>query len=93
MEESTKIEKFSSDNFGLWKDNIEDILYQKDNLYLALQGKKKKPEKMSDEDWDLLDRKALGVVRLTVANSVISNVRKETTTKGLMDALSRLYET
>lgn len=93
MEESIKIEKFSGFNFGLWKDSIGDILYQKDNLYLALQGVEKKPMDMKDEEWELLDRKALGVIRLSLAKSVVSNVRTETTTKGLMDALARLYET
>jgi hypothetical protein len=45
-----------------------------------------------DEEWDILDRKALGTIRLSLAVSVAFNISKEKTTKGLMDALAKLYE-
>ena len=45
---------------------IEDFFYQKD-LYLPLGGVERKPEKMSDEDWSVLDRKALGTIRLSLS--------------------------
>ncbi|KAJ0092536.1 hypothetical protein Patl1_26733 [Pistacia atlantica] len=38
---------------------IEDHLYDR-KLHLPLLGDK--PEKMSDEDWALLDRQVLGVI-------------------------------
>jgi len=47
---------------------------------------------MKDEEWNLLDRKALGTIRLCLAASVTLNISKETTTAGLMEALSKLYE-
>ncbi|VFQ77145.1 unnamed protein product [Cuscuta campestris] len=47
---------------------------------------------MSDADWAILDRKALGVVRLSLAKSVAFNIVNETTTHGLMKALSNMYE-
>jgi len=47
---------------------------------------------MTDEQWKLLDRKALGTVRLCLAASVAFNISKETTTKGLIKALEKLYE-
>ena len=47
---------------------------------------------MKDEEWEILDRKALGTIRLSLAASVASNISKEKTTKGLMDALAKLYE-
>ncbi|VFQ78537.1 unnamed protein product [Cuscuta campestris] len=62
-DEKIKIEKFDGSDFGFWKMQIEDVLYQKD-LYQTLSGEK--PEKMSDADWAILDRKALGVVRRLV---------------------------
>ena len=52
------IEKFIGSNFGLWKMQIEDYLYQK-NLYLLMGGVAKKPETMKDEEWEVFDRKAL----------------------------------
>ena len=47
---------------------------------------------MKDEEWEILDRKALGTIRLSLAALVAFNISKEKTTKGLMDALAKLYE-
>jgi hypothetical protein len=47
---------------------------------------------MKDEEWEILDRKALGTIRLSLATSVAFNILKEKTMKGLMDALAKLYE-
>ena len=70
---------------------MEDYLYQKD-LFLPLSGVAKKLAAMKDEEWEILDRKALGTIRLSLAASVAFNISKEKTTKGLMDALAKLYE-
>ena len=70
---------------------MEDYLYQKD-LYLPLSGKKKKPAAMTDTEWKILDRKALGTVWLRLAALVALNILKETTTEGLIKALEKLYE-
>nr|KYP42874.1 Retrovirus-related Pol polyprotein from transposon TNT 1-94 [Cajanus cajan] len=68
---------------------IEDYLYQK-KLHQPLEGKK--PEGMKDDEWFLLDRQALGVIRLTLSRNVAFNIAKEKTTVGLMTALSSMYE-
>ena len=52
----------------------------------------KKPETIKDEDWNLLDRQVLGVIRLTLPRSFAHNVVKEKTTMDLMKALSGMYE-
>jgi len=70
---------------------MEDYLYQKD-LYLPLGGKAKMPTGMKDEEWNLLDRKALRTIRLCLAASVAFNISKETTTEGLIKMLEKLYE-
>ena len=70
---------------------MEDYLYQKD-LFLPLGGIEKKPTTMKDEEWEILDRKALGTIRLSLVASVAFNILKEKTMKGLMDALAKLYE-
>lgn len=88
-EGKVKIEKFDGADFGFWKMQIEDYLYQK-KLYQPLS--KTKPEGMKDEDWALLDRQALGVIRLTLSRNVAFNIAKEKTTAGLMAALSNMYE-
>jgi len=40
---------------------------------------------MSDGDWNLLDRKALGSIRLCLSSSVAFNIFGEKTTKGVME--------
>ena len=66
-------------------------MYQRD-LYLPLSGKKKKPTSMTDTEWNILDRKALGTIRPCLAASTAFNISKETTTEGLMSVLAKLYE-
>ena len=53
-----RVEKFNGQNYQLWKMQMEDYLYQKD-LYLPLGGKASKLTSMTDEEWEILDRKAL----------------------------------
>uniref|UniRef100_A0A803MP45 CCHC-type domain-containing protein n=1 Tax=Chenopodium quinoa TaxID=63459 RepID=A0A803MP45_CHEQI len=84
-----KLEKFDGKDFGFWKMQIEDYLYQK-KLYQPLE--EKKPDGMQEAEWKLLDRQALGVIRLTLSRNVAFNIAKETTTAGLMKALSNMYE-
>ena len=55
-------------------------------------GKAAKPAAMKDEEWNLLDRKALGTIRLCLAASVAFNISKEKTTEDVMTALGKLYE-
>jgi hypothetical protein len=86
-----RVEKFNGQNYQLWKMQMEDYLYQKD-LFLPLSGVAKKSATMKDEEWEILDRKALGTIRLSLLASVAFNILKEKTKKGLMDALAKLYE-
>eukprot|EP00253_Pinus_taeda_P025261 PITA_25261 len=86
-----RVKKFNSQNFSLWKMQMENYLYQKD-LYLPLGRKTNMPMGMTNEEWNLLDRKALGTVRLCLAASVVLNISKETMTEGLIKALAKLYE-
>jgi hypothetical protein len=86
-----RVEKFNGQNYHLWKMQMEDYLYQKD-LFLPLGRIEKKPAATKDEEWETLDKKALGTIRLSLAASVNFNISKEKTTKGLMDALAKLYE-
>jgi hypothetical protein len=86
-----RVEKFNGKNYQLWKMQMEDYLYQKD-LFLPLGGITKNPMAMKDEEWEVLDRKALGMIRLSLTMSVAFNILKEKTMKELMDALAKLYE-
>ena len=88
-EGKVKIEKFEGRDFSFWKMQIEDYLYQK-KLHLPLSGKK--PDDMKEDEWNLLDRQALGVIRLTLAKNVAFNIVNEKTTADLLKALSNMYE-
>ncbi|VFQ68683.1 unnamed protein product [Cuscuta campestris] len=83
-----RIEKFDGIDFSWWKMQIEDLLVQKD-LDVVLGDK---PEKISDADWAGLDRKAMSVIRLSLTKNVAFNILKEKTAKGIMEALSNMYE-
>ena len=83
------IEKFDGTDFAYWRMQIEDYLYGR-KLHLPLLGTK--PKAMKAEEWALLDRQVLGVIRLTLSRPVAHNVIKEKTTIDLMKALSGLYE-
>lgn len=86
---ATGIEKFDGTDFGYWRMQIEDYLYGK-KLHLPLLGAKL--DSLKEDEWNLPDRQVLGVIRLTLSRSVAHNVVKEKTTKGLMAALSSMYE-
>ena len=47
---------------------------------------------MKDEEWEVIDRKALGTIRLIVEALVAFNISKEKKMKEFMDALDKLYE-
>ena len=70
---------------------MEDYLYYKD-LYIPLGDKANKLMTMQDEESKILDRKALGTIRLCLAASIAFNILKEKTTIDLINALARLYE-
>ena len=75
------IEKFDGTNFTYWRMQIENYLYGK-QLHLPLLGTKL--ETMKAEEWALLDRQVLGVIRLTLFRSVAHSVVKEKTTVDLL---------
>ncbi|KAF3674465.1 Pleiotropic drug resistance protein 1 [Capsicum annuum] len=83
------IEKFDGSDFGFWKMQIEDYLYQK-GLHEPLIGVKL--QYMKEKDWKLKDRQALGLIRLTLSRNVAFNIVKEKTTSDLLKALSNMYE-
>ncbi|GJS80554.1 hypothetical protein Tco_0730435, partial [Tanacetum coccineum] len=80
-----KIDKFDGHDFWFWKMQIEDYMYQK-KLHEPLA--EAKPTGMKAEDWTLLDRQALGAVRLSLAKNIAYDFVNEKTTYGLLKALS-----
>jgi hypothetical protein len=86
-----RVAKFNGQNYQLWKMKMEDCLYQKD-LFLPLGEITKKPMTMKDEVWEVIDRKALGMIQLILEASMDFNISKEKKMKEMMDILANLYE-
>jgi hypothetical protein len=86
-----RVKKFNGQNYQLWNMQMENHLYQKD-LFLPLGGITNKPTTMKDEEWEVLNRKELGMIQLILETSVAFNISKEKKMKELMDALDKLYE-
>jgi hypothetical protein len=68
-----RVEKFNDQNYQLWKMHMEYYLYHKDLLF-PLGGIKNKSTTMNDEEWEVLDKKALGTIQLSLAASVAFNI-------------------
>jgi hypothetical protein len=62
---------------------MEYYLYQKD-IFLPLGGIENNLTAMKDEEWDVLNRKAQGMIRLSLPTSMDFNISKEKTMKELM---------
>ena len=58
---------------------MKDLLIQQ-RVHKALLGKAKKPEKMSDENWEEMDGKATSAIRLNLGDEVIHNILEAKTT-------------
>ena len=92
MEEGKfRVKKFKGQNYQLWKMQMEDYLYQKD-IYLPLGGETKQSVTMKYEEWEVLDRKALGAIWLSLVSLMAFNILKEKTIEGVMSALGKLYK-
>ena len=85
------VEKFNSHNYQLWKMRVEDYLYKK-YLYLPVDNKANKLTSMTDEEWEILDRKTLVIIRLCLVESVAFNISKENTMVDMINAPAKLYE-
>src|ERR1044071_7485254 len=86
-EGKVKVEKFDGKNFGGWKMQIKDLLIQKE-LDAALDP----PPETITKEWMNLDKKAQSTIRLALSMNVAYNILEQTTARGIMEALSNMYE-
>ena len=78
------IKKFDRTDFEYWRlSPWEEV---------ASPFLEKKHKTIKDENWNLLGRQILRVIRLILLRSVLHNVVKEKTTMDLMKALPGIYE-
>ena len=71
---------------------MEDFLCWKD-LQGSLLGDGGKLEKMSMEEWRILDRKTVGYIHQWICDNFYYNAAQEKTTHSLWKKLEKLYET
>ncbi|VFQ98464.1 unnamed protein product [Cuscuta campestris] len=86
-----RIEKFDSTDFAWWKMQIEALLGEC-NLDMVLEEKPDGMDKAAEAIWDSKDKKARGRITLALTRSVAFNIMKETTARGMLTALSNMYE-
>ncbi|MCO5570948.1 hypothetical protein L7F22_024678 [Adiantum nelumboides] len=84
------IRKFDGTNFTIWKERMKDVLTNK-GLLEPLK------ERAEDDDytqtqWDLLDAKAMAMIRLHLAKSVFFTIIGKTIAKDLWDSLCLAWE-
>ena len=85
-----EVEKFNGSNFELWKLKMEDLLEDRDLWEAASLDVR--PAMISQPDWELKDRKAKGLIRLCLADSVLLNVLDEKTANSLWTRLGSVYQ-
>lgn len=88
LDSSWLISLDGSSNWQIWKTRMEDLLYC-NNLHAPINGESNKPENMSKEDWDLLNRRAVAYIRLWVDDSSYQYISDETSAYSLW---KKLYE-
>lgn len=76
-----KVDKFNGSNFKLWRLKMEDLLEDFDLWEVASLDMK--TTMISQEDWELKDQKAKGLIRLCLADLVLLNVHDEKATNSL----------
>ncbi|GKA88005.1 hypothetical protein Tco_0809769 [Tanacetum coccineum] len=75
-------------DFTVWKMKIKDVLVQQ-CIDEAL--KEKQPNKMKDDVWKTMQKKASSTIRLALAPEIKYSVLKEKTPKDIWDKLMNIY--
>lgn len=82
--------KLTSSNYSMWKSRMEDILYCKD-LYKPIE-EENKPENKTEDAWKLDNRKAVGLIRQHIDQSIFQHVANDTNAYKLWKKLESMYE-
>ncbi|KAL2246201.1 UNVERIFIED_CONTAM: Retrovirus-related Pol polyprotein from transposon TNT 1-94 [Sesamum indicum] len=88
MEGKIPVERFNGSDFRFWRMQMEAYLYGKD-LYGPLA---EKPEKTSDEEWKVLDRKAMSAIIMSLSRNVAYNMKGAKSTKEVLQTLADMYK-
>ncbi|GLJ29753.1 hypothetical protein SUGI_0587340 [Cryptomeria japonica] len=87
-----EVEKYKGSNFDMWKLKMEDLLIDRD-LWDAVDANVQRPsDPTAAAQYDVMDRKAKGLIRLCLADSVLINVHEENSAKKLWTKLGEMYQ-
>jgi len=67
--------KLDASNYALWKPMMEDLLYCKD-LYEPIM-RDKIPTRVTEEEWRVLNQKAVGLIRLHINHTIFHHVAND----------------
>ncbi|XP_026673862.1 uncharacterized protein LOC113464999, partial [Ceratina calcarata] len=89
----TQIEKLNSENYDVWKIQVEAILIKND-LWEYVTGDKPKPVENQAEigNWIKNDRKAKADIILTLSSSEFCHIKNAETSKDVWTKLASVYE-
>ena len=86
------VEKFFGTKFEMWKLKMEDLLIDQD-LWDAIDEDTLWPTDPNlATQYDVTDRKAKGLIRLCLVDSILINVHEKLTMKKLWKKLSEIYQ-
>ena len=87
----SNIEKLDGTNFPFWKEQVFNVLVQK-KQGKPIKYKGKKPNSMSQEDWEDMDMMTRSTIMFSLSKDVYYNVNGTKTSYELWQKLSNLYE-
>ena len=82
--------KLDASNYSVWKPMMEDLLYCK-VLYGPIV-RDKIPEGVTHADWRVLNRKAVGLIRLHVNHNIFYHIANDTDAFKLWQKLESMYK-
>jgi hypothetical protein len=82
--------KLDFSNYSLWKPMMEDIVYCKD-LYEPIV-KEKILTSVTEEEWRVLNRKAVGMIGLYINHNIFHHVANDTNAYEMWQKLESMYE-
>ena len=85
------IEKLDGTSFPFWKEQVFNVLVQKKQAK-TIKYEGKKPDTMSQEDWEDMDMLTRSTIMLSLSKNVYYNVIETTTSYELWQKLCNMYE-
>ena len=77
-------------NFGIWQRRMQGVLIQS-NLQVALLGLEKKPQEMSEDQWNEIDKKAISAIEMHVTDEMLRNLMSKKNAKDMWIRLEEMY--